>query len=162
MTEPLAISAPATPAERAAWVCMGVGLLVAASITAAAVLLLVGFIRGHLGDLPALFRRMAEILDETRLLIPVVGNLLSNTVIVVIALGVSSWIALLSLAFLVVIHKLEYVLNARIVGGEINAAAWEILVALFAAEAVFGVPGVIAAPIIYAYGKKELQDRGLV
>jgi len=32
-----------------------------------------------------------------------------------------------SLAFLVVIHKLEYFLNARIVGERIRAKAWEIL-----------------------------------
>ncbi len=95
-------------------------------------------------------------------LIPVVGNLLSNTVIVVISLGVSISLVVASLIFLVVVHKLEYVLNARIVGGEINAAAWEILAALFAAEAVFGAPGVVVAPIVYAYVKKELRDRGLV
>jgi len=86
-------------------------------------------------------------------LIPVVGNLLSNTVIVVISLGVSAWVAVASLLFLVVVHKLEYVLNAHIVGVEISAAAWEILTALFVFEAVFGVPGVIVAPIAYAYAK---------
>lgn len=95
-------------------------------------------------------------------LLPVVGNLLSNTVIVVISLGVSAWVAGISLVFLVVVHKLEYILNAHIVGGEINAAAWEILAALFVAEAVFGAHGVIVAPIIYAYAKTELRDRGLV
>ena len=86
-------------------------------------------------------------------LIPVVGNLLSNTVIVVVSLGVSAWVAVASLLFLVVVHKLEYVLNAHIVGVEISAAAWEILTALFVFEAVFGVPGVIVAPIAYAYAK---------
>ncbi len=95
-------------------------------------------------------------------LLPVVGNLLSNTVIVVISLGVSVWVALASLAFLIVIHKLEYFVNARIVGGEIRAAAWEILLALFAFEAAFGVAGVVMAPIVYAYAKQELADRGLV
>jgi predicted PurR-regulated permease PerM len=95
-------------------------------------------------------------------IIPVVGNLLSNTVIVVISLGVSVWVAAGSLAFLIVVHKLEYVLNAHIVGVEINAAAWEILGALVAAEAAFGTPGVVVAPIVYAYAKKELRDRGLV
>ena len=29
-------------------------------------------------------------------------------------------------------------------------------------EAVFGLPGVIAAPIVYAYAKRELVDRGLI
>ena len=95
-------------------------------------------------------------------LLPVVGNLLSNTVIVVISLGVSVWVALASLVFLVVIHKLEYITNARIVGAEIHAAAWEILIALVALEAAFGVPGVVLAPILYAYVKRECVDRGLV
>lgn len=95
-------------------------------------------------------------------LLPVVGNLLSNTVIVVISLGVSPWVAVASLVFLVVIHKLEYFINARIVGGEIKAAAWEVLVALLVFETTFGVTGLILAPIIYAYAKKELTDRGLI
>jgi predicted PurR-regulated permease PerM len=92
----------------------------------------------------------------------VVGNLISNTVIVIISLGVSVWVAMASLVFLIVIHKLEYFVNARIVGGEIRAAAWEILAALLAFEAAFGVPGMVLAPILYAYVKGELVDRGLV
>ena len=95
-------------------------------------------------------------------LLPVVGNLLSNTVILVISLGVSVWVAAASLAFLVVIHKLEYFVNARIVGRQIQAAAWEVLVAMLVFEAAFGVAGVVLAPIIYAYAKRELTDRGLV
>jgi len=95
-------------------------------------------------------------------LLPVVGNLLSNTAIVVISLGVSIWTAAISLAFLVLIHKLEYVINARIVGAHIQAAAWELLVALVALEAAFGPPGLVLAPILYAYVKRELVDRGLI
>jgi predicted PurR-regulated permease PerM len=95
-------------------------------------------------------------------LLPVAGNLLSNTVIVIISLGVSAWVAVASLVFLVVIHKLEYVVNARIVGGRIRAAAWELLIALIAMESAFGVPGVVLAPILYAYAKQELVDRGLI
>jgi predicted PurR-regulated permease PerM len=95
-------------------------------------------------------------------LLPVVGNLLSNAVIVVMSLGVSIWVAIASLVFLIVIHKLEYIVNARIVGGEIRAAAWEILGALFVFEVAFGLAGVAVAPIVYAYTKQELVDRGLV
>jgi predicted PurR-regulated permease PerM len=95
-------------------------------------------------------------------LLPVVGNLISNTAIVVISLGVSVWVALASLVFLVVIHKLEYFINARIVGGEIHASAWELLIALMAFESAFGVPGLVLAPILYAWIKGELLDRGLV
>jgi len=95
-------------------------------------------------------------------LIPVLGNLFSNTAIVVIALGTSPPAALASLVFLVVIHKLEYFLNARIVGRQIHAASWEILLAMLIFEAAFGLPGVILAPIAYAYLKGELHERGLI
>jgi predicted PurR-regulated permease PerM len=54
-------------------------------------------------------------------LLPVIGNLVSNTVIVVVSLSVSTVLAMGSLAFLVIIHKLEYFVNARIMGGQIQA-----------------------------------------
>jgi len=95
-------------------------------------------------------------------LLPVLGNLISNTVIVIISLSHSLQAAAGSLAFLVVIHKLEYFVNARIIGEQIKARAWELLIAMLVMEAAFGLQGVIAAPIIYAYIKKELSDRGLI
>ena len=66
------------------------------------------------------------------------------------------------LAFLVVIHKLEYFLNARIVGARVGASAWEMLLAMVIFESAFGLPGVVLAPILYAYAKRELVDRGLL
>ncbi len=95
-------------------------------------------------------------------LLPVIGNLISNTVIVLIALSVSLYVAIAALVFLIVIHKFEYFLNARIVGSQINARSWELLTAMLLAEAAFGVPGVIAAPIYYAYIKSELHEMGWV
>ncbi len=95
-------------------------------------------------------------------LMPVLGNLVSNTVIVIISLSNSLYIAAASLGFLVIIHKLEYFVNARIIGGQIQARAWELLMAMVVMEAAFGVQGVIAAPIVYAYVKKELSDRELI
>jgi predicted PurR-regulated permease PerM len=95
-------------------------------------------------------------------LLPVVGNLISNTVIVVVSLSVSLQVAIASLAFLVIVHKLEYFLNARIVGRRIRAKAWELLVAMLLMEAAFGISGLIAAPIYYAYLKDELAARGLI
>ena len=67
-----------------------------------------------------------------------------------------------SLAFLVVIHKLEYFVNARVMGGQIRARAWELLLAMLVMDAVFGIPGVIAAPIYYAYLKNELTAQTLI
>jgi predicted PurR-regulated permease PerM len=95
-------------------------------------------------------------------LVPIAGNLVSNTVIVLVSLGVSPWVAVSSFLFLVAIHKLEYLLNAKIIGGRIGAAAWETLIAILVFEAAFGVPGVILAPVVYAFAKDELRERGLV
>ncbi|BAX58802.1 MULTISPECIES: AI-2E family transporter [Burkholderia cepacia complex] len=89
-------------------------------------------------------------------LLPVIGNLISNTLIVAVSLSVSMGTAIASLAFLVIIHKLEYFLNAKIIGGQIESRAWELLLAMLVMEAAFGLPGVIAAPIFYAYLKREL------
>jgi predicted PurR-regulated permease PerM len=95
-------------------------------------------------------------------LIPVAGNIISNTVIVIVSLAHSPQMAAISLAYMVIIHKLEYFLNARIIGSQINAKAWELLTAILVMEALFGLAGVAAAPVFYAYIKKELSDRDLV
>ncbi|MFL6261652.1 MAG: AI-2E family transporter [Thermoanaerobaculia bacterium] len=95
-------------------------------------------------------------------LLPVIGNLISNTVIVVVSLSYSLGAALGALIFLILIHKLEYFVNARIVGSQIKARAWELLLAMLVMEAAFGLAGVVAAPIYYAYLKEELSARGLI
>ena len=95
-------------------------------------------------------------------LLPVIGNLLSNTAITIVGLSVSLYVGLGALVFLIVIHKLEYFLNARIVGTQIRARAWELLVAMLLFEAAFGLPGVVAAPIFYAYLKSELEAERLI
>ena len=95
-------------------------------------------------------------------LLPVVGNLISNTVIVIVSTSHSFSIALSSLAFLIIIHKLEYFLNARIVGGQIRAYAWELLVAMLLMEAAFGITGMVAAPVYYAYVKSECRLKGWI
>ncbi len=95
-------------------------------------------------------------------LMPVLGNLVSNTVIVIISFNHGLHTAFASLAFLVIIHKLEYFVNARIIGGQIKAYTWELLTAMLVMEAAFGIAGVIAAPVFYAYLKSELGERGLI
>jgi predicted PurR-regulated permease PerM len=95
-------------------------------------------------------------------LLPVVGNLISNTAIVIVSFSQGMPVAIASLTFLVVTHKLAYFLNARIIGSKIQARAWEILVAMLVMEAMFGLGGLVAAPIYYAYLKDELSARGLV
>jgi predicted PurR-regulated permease PerM len=95
-------------------------------------------------------------------LLPVIGNLISNTVIFVVSLAHSPGVAVSSLGFLIVIHKLEYFLNARIVGAQIRAKAWELLTAMLVMESAFGLAGLVAAPICYAWLKDELISRELI
>lgn len=111
-------------------------------------------------DLP--FVKTMIIITFVAGLLPVVGNLISNTVIVVVSLSHSLSVALVALLFLVTIHKLEYFLNAKIIGTQIDARAWELLSAMLVMEALFGIPGVIAAPVFYAYAKNELSSAGMV
>lgn len=93
-------------------------------------------------------------------LIPVVGNLVSNIIIVLLSLTHGLGVSLASLAWLVSIHKLEYFLNAQIIGQRIHAAAWELLVMMLLFEATFGIAGLVAAPVIYAQIKRVLLHRG--
>jgi predicted PurR-regulated permease PerM len=95
-------------------------------------------------------------------LMPIIGNLISNTAITIVSLSQGLPVAAASLAYLVVIHKVEYLLNARIIGSHINARAWELLIAMLTMQAAFGIPGLIAAPVFYAYFKEELRAKGLV
>ena len=93
-------------------------------------------------------------------LLPIVGNLTSNTIVVVVSLAHSPAVALASLVFLIVIHKLEYFLGARIVGTRIKSQIWELLIAMLTLEAMFGLGGLIAAPVFYAQVKRTLHERG--
>ncbi len=95
-------------------------------------------------------------------LLPVVGNLISNSVIFLIGMTVSFWVGAAALAYLVVIHKLEYFINARIIGAKIDAQPWELLAAMLVMETLFGLVGLASAPIIYAFLKMELKEAELL
>jgi predicted PurR-regulated permease PerM len=95
-------------------------------------------------------------------LLPVIGNLISNTVIVIVSLSVSPTLAASSLLFLIVIHKLEYFVNVRVMGTQIHTWAWERLMAMLIMKAFFGISGLVAAPIYYAYLKNELSAGNLI
>ena len=95
-------------------------------------------------------------------LIPIVGNLLCNAVLTLVGLSVSPTAAAACLAFLILIHKAEYVINAKVVGQRTHMGVWELLSVMFVAESVFGPAGLVAAPLFYAYLKKELEAAQLV
>jgi len=88
-------------------------------------------------------------------LIPVVGNLVSNTIIVAVGVTVSPKTALIALIYLVVIHKLEYFLNSKIVGDRIRNPFWLTLLALLLGERLMGIPGMILAPVVLHYIRME-------
>ena len=88
-------------------------------------------------------------------LLPIVGNLLSNSVIVGIAFTSSSKAAIAALAFLVLLHKLEYFLNSKIIGHRIKNPMWLTLLALVVFERFMGIPGMILAPVVLDYVKVE-------
>jgi predicted PurR-regulated permease PerM len=92
-------------------------------------------------------------------LLPIVGNLLSNAAITIAALTVSLWLGIASLGFLVVVHKLEYFLNARIVGGRTNVPTYAMLASMLVLEAAFGVAGLVAAPIYCAWLTREMREQ---
>lgn len=95
-------------------------------------------------------------------LIPIIGNLLSNAAITIAALTVSVWIGVASLVFLVVVHKLEYFLNARIVGGRTNVPTYAMLAAMLVLESAFGLAGLVAAPVYAAWLTRELREGGWI
>ena len=89
-------------------------------------------------------------------LVPIAGNLISNTIIVFVALTVSLKLAIGALVFLVAIHKLEYFLNSKIIGDRIRNPVWLTLIALIIGERLMGVPGLILAPIVLNYLRVEM------
>ena len=89
-------------------------------------------------------------------LVPIVGNLLSNTIIVFLALTVSLKLAISALIFLIVIHKLEYLLNSKIIGDRIRNPVWLTLIALILGERLMGIPGLILAPVVLNYLRVEM------
>lgn len=91
-------------------------------------------------------------------LLPIVGNLISNVIIVGVAFTARSPIfALWALVFLVGVHKLEYFLNSQIIGARIRNPMWLILLGLIIGESVMGVPGLILAPVVLNFIKTEVS-----
>src|SRR5438874_6471367 len=91
-------------------------------------------------------------------LLPIVGNLISNAIIVGIAVTISPRLAVVALIFLVAVHKLEYFLNSKIIGDLIKNPVWLTLLALIIGERFMGIPGMILAPIVLNYIKVEASQ----
>jgi len=91
-------------------------------------------------------------------MLPIIGNIISNTFTVAIAFTVSPQMALGALAFLIAIHKLEYFLNSKIIGERIKNPVWLTLIALILGERLMGIPGMILAPVVLHFLKVEASS----
>jgi len=96
-------------------------------------------------------------------LFPVVGNLMSNSVLTInafVATGI--WGTIICLILLVGVHKLEYFLNSRIIGEIVNLPMAVSLGALIICEVLLGIPGLILAIPLVLFVRHELEHiRGL-
>lgn len=94
-------------------------------------------------------------------MLPIIGNLLSNTLIVGIGFTISPNMALAALVFLVVLHKGEYFLNSKIIGDRIRNPMWLTLLGLVIGEKLMGIPGMILAPVLLHFVKVEVSRNKL-
>ena len=130
-------------------IVMGAQLIISAINTAATAVFI------YFADLP--YAPVVIMLTFACGLLPIIGNLISNTIIIGLAFTISPKLAAYALTFLVVIHKLEYFLNSRIIGGRIDHPMWLTLLALIIGERLMGISGLILAPIIISFIKVEMK-----
>ena len=88
-------------------------------------------------------------------LLPIIGNLISNTLIIGVSFTISPQLAFFALVFLVAIHKLEYFLNSKIIGDRIRNPMWLTLIGLVLGEKLMGIPGMILSSVVLHYIKVE-------
>ncbi len=91
-------------------------------------------------------------------LLPIVGNLISNTILTATALvNIGVLAAAICLGMLVGIHKLEYFLNSKIIGDIVHLPMVLTLTSLIVCEVLLGVIGLILAIPIVLYLRHELE-----
>lgn len=95
-------------------------------------------------------------------LLPVIGNLISNTLILIFSITVGIKVVIGSLIFLVLIHKFEYYINSLILGKKINLNLFEIIIAMVMFEGLLGIKGLFLATLLYSYIKSELKIQKLI
>ena len=95
-------------------------------------------------------------------LIPVIGGIISNSLIIILSFTIGIKVVIASVVFLFLVNLSEYYTNAKIVGGEMDTSMWELLISMIVMEVIFGIWGVVLAPVIYGYIKEELKLKRLV
>ncbi|MCX5789173.1 MAG: AI-2E family transporter [Elusimicrobia bacterium] len=91
-------------------------------------------------------------------LLPIIGGVLSNSLIVAAALTLSTRLAIVALVFLIVMHKAQYLLNSHVLGSHLDSPMWIILLAIVVGELLLGVPGIVLAPALLHYVRVELKS----
>ncbi|MBZ0273753.1 AI-2E family transporter [bacterium] len=91
-------------------------------------------------------------------LFPVVGNLVSNSILTAIALiSYGPLGAVICLGLLIVIHKLEYFLNSKIIGDIVKLPMSVTLASLVICEVLLGVVGLMLAIPLVLFLRHELE-----
>ena len=91
-------------------------------------------------------------------LFPVVGNLMSNSVLTINAfVSTGIWGTIVCLIMLVGIHKLEYILNSRVIGGIVHLPMAVSLGALIFCEVLLGISGLILAIPLVLFVRNEFE-----
>ena len=116
------------------------------------------------GQLPKLFGFSTDgddFIEDVKAFVSGLDQRNRDTLIVGVAFTMPNGpkMALISLIFLVVIHKLEYFLNSKIIGDRIRNPMWLTLVGIVLGEKLMGIPGMILAPVVLHYIKVEASKR---
>ena len=91
-------------------------------------------------------------------LFPVVGNLISNSVLTINAfVSIGIWGTVVCLILLAFVHKLEYFLNSRIIGGIVRLPMTVSLAALILSEVMLGIPGLVLAIPLALFFRHEFE-----
>jgi len=92
-------------------------------------------------------------------LLPVAGNLISNTILTVMAfVTIGPWAAAICLGLLIGVHKLEYFLNSKIIGDIVHMPMFITLTSLVVCEVLFGIVGLMLAIPLVLFLRHEFEQ----
>ena len=92
-------------------------------------------------------------------LLPVAGNLISNTILTVMAfVTIGPWGAAICLGLLIGVHKLEYFLNSKIIGDIVHMPMFVTLTSLVVCEVLFGIVGLMLAIPLILFLRHEFEQ----
>lgn len=94
--------------------------------------------------------------------VPALGNIVCNALMAVVCAASGAAIALLAIVYLILAHKAEYLINAKVLGKMQDVSVAEMLVFLVIGETLFGLFGLILLPIAYLYLRQSLKDGNLL